>query len=88
MQSLADHFAQSVGRPGAPLHFAAHSHHPWPDVTAAAQAQCWADAARLLDAKWGHIFAEVIPRAQRHVARRLNLADGEGRIRASPRRAC
>ena len=74
MQSLADHFAQSVGRPGAPLHFAAHSHHPWPDVTAAAQAQCWADAARLLDAKWGHIFAETIPKAQRHVANRLNLA--------------
>ncbi len=75
MESLRPHFSKSVGRPGAPLHFAAHSHHPWPDVTQAAQAQCWDDAARLLDAKWGHILGTVLPAAQRHVARRLNLAD-------------
>ncbi len=75
MQSLAAHFSKSIGRPGERLHFAAHSHHPWPDVTEAAQAQCWDDAARLLDAKWGHIFGSVLPAAQRHVAKRLNLAD-------------
>jgi len=68
-------FAQSVGRPGAPLHAAAHSHHPWPDVTLAAQEQAWRDAARLLDRKWDHIFATVIPAAQAHVARQLNLPD-------------
>jgi kynureninase len=75
MESLKAHFTRSIGRPGAKLHFAAHSHHPWPDVTEVAQAQCWTDAAQMLDGKWGHIFAEVLPKAQRHVARRLNLAD-------------
>ncbi|HEY5046948.1 MAG TPA: aminotransferase class V-fold PLP-dependent enzyme [Rhizomicrobium sp.] len=68
-------FALSVGRPGAPLHAAAHSHHPWPDVTREAQELAWRDAARLLDRKWDHIFAAVIPAAQSHVARQLALPD-------------
>jgi selenocysteine lyase/cysteine desulfurase len=68
-------FSLSVGRPGAPLHAAAHSHHPWPDVTLAAQEQAWRDAARLLDSKWDHIFSHVIPAAQKHIARQLNLPD-------------
>lgn len=75
MESLSGHFTKSVGLPGARLHFAAHSHHPWPDGTQAAQAQCWDDAARLLDAKWGHVFSSVLPAAQTHVAKRLNLSD-------------
>ncbi len=75
MTSLKQHFARSTGRPGAPLHFAAHSHHPWPDVTFAAQQQAWEDAATLLDRKWDRIFATVVPEAQRHVARRLALSD-------------
>jgi kynureninase len=68
-------FSLSVGRPGAPLHAAAHSHHPWPDVTLAAQEQAWRDASRLLDRKWEHIFGEVIPAAQAHIARQLRLPD-------------
>jgi selenocysteine lyase/cysteine desulfurase len=68
-------FSRSVGLPGAPLHVAAHSHHPWPDVSRDAQLQCWDDAARLLDRKWDHIFAEVIPKAQAHIARALCLPD-------------
>jgi selenocysteine lyase/cysteine desulfurase len=68
-------FSLSVGRPGAPLHAAAHSHHPWPDVTLSAQEQAWRDAMRLLDTKWDHIFGEVIPAAQEHIARRLRLPD-------------
>jgi selenocysteine lyase/cysteine desulfurase len=68
-------FELSVGRAGAPLHAAAHSHHPWPDVSFAAQQAAWQDAARLLDRKWDHIFADVIPAAQRHIARQLNLPD-------------
>ncbi|MDZ4867860.1 MAG: aminotransferase class V-fold PLP-dependent enzyme [Alphaproteobacteria bacterium] len=75
MASFKSHFAQSIGRPGAPLHFAAHSHHPWPDITFAAQQQYWQDASQLLDRKWGKVFGEVIPRAQAHVARHLNLSD-------------
>lgn len=68
-------FALSIGAPGAPFHAAAHSHHPWPDVTFAAQEQAWRDAAHLLDHKWSHIFATVIPQAQAHVARVLGLPD-------------
>jgi len=75
MKSLAAHFSRSIGRPNARLHFAAHSHHPWPDVTETAQAQCWDDAARLLDDKWGRIFSTVLPAAKRHVENRLNLSD-------------
>jgi selenocysteine lyase/cysteine desulfurase len=68
-------FSLSVGAPGAPLHAAAHSHHPWPDVTLAAQEQAWRDAARLLDYKWQYLFGTVIPQAQAHVARTLCLPD-------------
>jgi kynureninase len=75
MSGLKPQFTQSIGRPGAPLHFAAHSHHPWPDVTFAAQQQYWRDSAELLDRKWEKIFSEVIPRAQAHVARHLRLPD-------------
>jgi selenocysteine lyase/cysteine desulfurase len=66
-------FSRSTGRAGAPLHFAAHSHHPWPDVTFAAHAQVWEDAAGSLDRKWDAIFGEIIPEAQRHIARTLRL---------------
>src|SRR5262249_49806912 len=75
MLDVKHHFSRSIGRPGAPLHFAAHSHHPWPDVTFEAQKQSWLDAAQLLDRKWGMIFSDVVPQAQRHVAKHLVLPD-------------
>ncbi len=69
------HFSRFLeARPGR-LHFAAHSHHPWPDVSFDAQQEAWQEAARLMDAKWGRIFGEVLPKAQAHVARRLRLPD-------------
>ena len=55
------------------LHFAAHSHHLWPDVTREAQIEAWDDAARLADLKWDRIFGAVIPEAQGHIARILDL---------------
>jgi selenocysteine lyase/cysteine desulfurase len=70
-----DAFSFSVGAPRAPFHCAAHSHHPWPDVTLAAQEQAWRDAARLLDHKWDHVFADVIPTAQSSIARLIGLRD-------------
>jgi len=57
------------------LHFAAHSHHLWPDVAFEAHQQAWLDAARLIDDKWGLVFGEVIPEARRHVARLLDVPD-------------
>jgi selenocysteine lyase/cysteine desulfurase len=65
-------FAAAPGR----LHFAAHSHHLWPDVTFEAQQRCWEDAALLADRKWEKIFGEVLPSAQAHIARLLRLSDG------------
>lgn len=75
MLDVKKHFSRSIGLAGAPLHFAAHSHHPWPDVTLKAQEQAWLDAAALLDRKWGKVFGEIIPEAQKHVASRLSLPD-------------
>lgn len=57
------------------LHFAAHSHHFWPDVTEAAQALAWADAARFADDKWDHVLGEVWPAVRAGLARHLNLPD-------------
>lgn len=73
--SWQEHFSRSIGRPGAHLHFAAHSHHPWPDVSLAAHSQYWEDSNRFLDHKWEKIFGEVIPEAQSHIASELCLGD-------------
>jgi kynureninase len=59
------------------LHFAAHSHHLWPDVTRQAVLDCWDDAARLADRKWEHVFGTVLPKARAHVARILDLSRPE-----------
>ncbi|MEQ8707876.1 MAG: hypothetical protein RIC36_02720 [Rhodospirillales bacterium] len=70
-----EHFTASLP-PGA-LHFAAHSHHPRPDVTRHAMLECWDDAARLQSGKWSKVFDEVLPEAQAHIAGILNLPDPE-----------
>lgn len=57
------------------LHVAAHSHHPWPDVTREAHTRAWLDAAERHDHKWDHVFGRVVPEFQGHVARRLGLSD-------------
>ena len=72
---LAAHFSRLREADPGRLHFAAHSHHPWPDATRAAHEQYWLDATRLLDRKWERVLGEVLPRAQGHVARLLGLSD-------------
>ena len=71
--SFKAHFRRFLDADPDRLHVAAHSHHLWPDVTFEAQQHCWDDAARLADRKWEHVFGEVMPAAQRGVARVLNL---------------
>ena len=61
-------FSRSLSAAPERLHFAAHSHHLWPDVSFAAQVEAWDDAARLADAKWDKVMDGVWPEAQRHVA--------------------
>jgi kynureninase len=72
---LVSHFSRFFAANPGLLHFAAHSHHPWPDVTEAAQAQYWNDSATLADRKWAHVFGSVLPEAQDHVARLTRLSD-------------
>ena len=50
--SFKDLFSKSLGAAPGRLHFAAHSHHLWPDASFAGQVECWDDAARLADHKW------------------------------------
>ncbi|MBX3563190.1 MAG: aminotransferase class V-fold PLP-dependent enzyme [Sphingomonas sp.] len=57
------------------LHFAAHSHHLWPDASYVGQLAAWDDAARLADRKWERVMGEIWPAAQAHVAAELNLPD-------------
>jgi selenocysteine lyase/cysteine desulfurase len=75
--ALRAHYSRFLGaRPGV-LHFAAHSHHLWPDVTRDAVVQAWDDAARLADHKWDHVLGAVLPRVQAHVARILGFSRPE-----------
>lgn len=60
------------------LHFAAHSHHPWPDVTYEAHLRWWEDSARLMDDKWEPFFAEFLPRLRGRIGQLLGLGSGYG----------
>jgi selenocysteine lyase/cysteine desulfurase len=71
----AQHFSRFLGAVPGRLHVAAHSHHPWPDVTFEAQQQAWLDAARLMDDKWDEVFGVLLPEAAGHITRRLGLSD-------------
>jgi selenocysteine lyase/cysteine desulfurase len=64
-------FSRSLSADPERLHFAAHSHHLWPDASFEGQVEAWNDAARLADRKWDKVMDEVWPEAQGHVAREL-----------------
>ena len=68
-------FSRSLGADANRLHFAAHSHHLWPDASFEGQVQAWDDAARLADRKWDKVMDEIWPGAQAHVARELGSGD-------------
>jgi selenocysteine lyase/cysteine desulfurase len=70
---VKNHYSRFLAAAPGRLHFAAHSHHPWPDVTRDAQIEAWDDAARLADLKWERVFGEVATEAQGHIARVLDL---------------
>jgi len=73
-------FSRALGLAPDRLHFAAHSHHLWPDASYEAQLKCWDEANQHADRKWELIFDEVIPRAQNHVAKELGLPSGDSII--------
>lgn len=59
------------------IHLAAHSHHFWPDCTKDAALKSWEDSAKFTDDKWSLLLGEVVPKAQSHIARILNLSHPE-----------
>lgn len=73
--SYRRHFSRFLTHDLDQLHVAAHSHHPWPDVTFEAQQRTWLDAATLQDDKWDLLLGEVLPEAAGHVAHQLGLPD-------------
>ena len=68
-------FSRALEAAPGRLHFAAHSHHLWPDAAYAGHMAAWADACALADRKWEKIFGQIIPQAQANIAHELNLPD-------------
>jgi len=68
-------FSKALGAAPGRLHFAAHSHHLWPDASFEGQVECWEDAAAQADHKWDKVMGEVWPEAQGHIARELGTGD-------------
>jgi len=68
-------FSRSLSADPDRLHFAAHSHHLWPDASFEGQSDAWDDAARLADRKWDKVMGEVWPEAQAEVALELGTGD-------------
>ncbi len=64
---LKEGFSRFLSAASGQLHFAAHSHHYWPDVTLAAQERAWLDAAQLTDRKWARIYGEILPDVRDHI---------------------
>ena len=71
-------FSRSLLADPERLHFAAHSHHLWPDASFDGQVEAWNDAARLADRKWDRVMDEIWPEAQSHVADELATGDDSG----------
>jgi selenocysteine lyase/cysteine desulfurase len=76
-------FSRSLGADPTRLHFAAHSHHLWPDASFDGQVQAWNDAAVLADRKWDRVMDERWPEAQAHVARELGSGDPDAIVFSS-----
>lgn len=82
-QSLRSEFSRFLESDPDRLHFAAHSHHPWPDVSYEAHRRAWEDAAEFMDDKWAHVFETVVPRVRQRIADVLRLA-GDDTIAFAP----
>jgi selenocysteine lyase/cysteine desulfurase len=76
--SFKPFFSRSLSADPERLHFAAHSHHLWPDASFGGQVEAWDDAARLADSKWDKVMGEVWPEAQAHVSRELGSGEPNG----------
>jgi selenocysteine lyase/cysteine desulfurase len=76
-------FSRSLSADPERLHFAAHSHHLWPDASFEGQIEAWDDAARLADRKWDKVMEEVWPAAQAEVAHELGTSQPDAVVVSS-----
>ncbi|HVH48679.1 MAG TPA: class V aminotransferase, partial [Sphingomicrobium sp.] len=76
-------FSRTLDAAPGRLHFAAHSHHLWPDASFDGQVECWQDAARLADVKWDKVMDSVWPEAQAYVADELGTGDASAIVFAA-----
>jgi selenocysteine lyase/cysteine desulfurase len=70
-------FSRSLSADPDRLHFAAHSHHLWPDASFEGHMQAWNDAARFADRKWDKVMGELWPAAQAEIAAELGTGEPE-----------
>ncbi len=68
-------FSRALAADPDRLHFAAHSHHLWPDASFEGHVEAWNVAARLADRKWGEVMGAAWAEAQCHIAEELKLPD-------------
>ena len=68
-------FSRSLAAAPERLHFAAHSHHLWPDAAFEGQMAAVETAERLADDKWDYILGDLWAEAQREIAAELALPD-------------
>ena len=81
--SFKELFSRSLSADPERLHFAAHSHHLWPDASFEGQVQAWNDAAAEADLKWDKVMDEVWPEAQGHVAAELGTGQPDAIVFSS-----
>jgi selenocysteine lyase/cysteine desulfurase len=75
--SLKSHFSRFLKAHQPVQHFAAHSHHFWPDVTRHAQLQAWDDAAQYSDQKWGPLFSKILPEVKNNLSSLLGITSAD-----------
>ena len=68
-------FSRAIAADPERLHFAAHSHHLWPDANYDGHIAAWDVAARLADRKWSEVMGAAWAEAQHHIADELRLPD-------------
>lgn len=73
--SLKTGFSRFLAAHPERLHFAAHSHHPWPDVAYDAHIRAWNDAADMMDDKWDHVFGSVFGGARNRISGLIGVED-------------
>ena len=74
MESYTHLFKKSLSTHQWKLHFAAHSHHLWPDVTEEAHNQAWLDAASFADLKWAKVFEALLPEVAHNICSILSIS--------------